>query len=421
MKLPKQKNISKNIIPVKNNTSNTLQKMPLPKKQDITNSNLKKTEKIKESQQDDSITPDITNKTHHPPSSHNELDNKDLELNLHDDSYVTDDKKDKENSLNNNTNTLSEKISFEGNPQQKDLLKKPFNKNGLLSKCHLKLASYIEQNKGVTLAGTKRFTDKSGEYYLKNIQLKKKKGQEGAVSKKLSLRTPQNLENCLTKLNGNLNKIKKSATKIVTVLPENSLTPIPVKEKNSVRGVAGLFNKQQYKNAERTAVFIRRMEYSTGVQRHNAKPTKKNLDLKKIITLQEWWKTMFKIIKLQKCIKGFLFRKNLMKNLEHQERLLQFLTEFDNIHGYHLYKKFFNNLKQMVNQINSKRTEMLEDFSEKIEKFENMHNLRKLKENLLRWKKLALDQKNLEKKEEEEGDNLTKGLNKLDNLFKKKR
>ena len=84
MKLPKQKNISKNIIPVKNNTSNTLQKMPLPKKQDTTNSTLKKTEKIKESQQDDSISPDITNKTHHPPSSHNELDNKDLELNLHD-------------------------------------------------------------------------------------------------------------------------------------------------------------------------------------------------------------------------------------------------------------------------------------------------------------------------------------------------
>lgn len=161
------------------------------------------------------------------------------------------------------------------------------------------------------------------------------------------------------------------------------------------------------------------MEYSTGVQRHNAKPTKKNLDLKKIITLQEWWKTMFKIIKLQKCIKGFLFRKNLMKNLEHQERLLQFLTEFDNIHGYHLYKKFFNNLKQMVNQINSKRTEMLEDFSEKMEKFENMHNLRKLKDNLLRWRKIVVDQKNLEKNEEE-GDNLTKGLNKLDNLFKKR-
>ena len=86
-----------------------------------------------------------------------------------------------------------------------------------------------------------------------------------------------------------------------------------------------------------------------------------------------------------------------MKNLEHQERLLQFLTEFDNIHGYHLYKKFFNNLKQMVNQINSKRTEMLEDFSEKMEKFENMHNLRKLKDNLLRWRKIVVDQKNLEK------------------------
>ena len=147
--------------------------MPLPKKQNTTNSNLKKTEKIKESQQDDSNIPDITNKTNNPPSSHNELDNNDLELNLHDDSYASDDKKEKENSVNNNTNTLSEKVSLEENQQQKGLFKKPFNKNGLLSKCHLKLASYIEQNKDVTLAGTKRFTDKSGEYYLKNIQLKK--------------------------------------------------------------------------------------------------------------------------------------------------------------------------------------------------------------------------------------------------------
>ena len=144
----------------------------------------------------------------------------------------------------------------------------------MLSKCHLKLATYIEQNKDVTLAGTKRFTDKSGEYYLKNVQLKKK-GQEGALTKKLTLRNPQTLENCFSILNGNLNKIKKKATKIITILPENSLTPIPVKEKNAVRGVAGVFNKKQYQNAERTAVFIRRMEYSSGVQKH-LRVSKKN-------------------------------------------------------------------------------------------------------------------------------------------------
>ena len=435
--MTKQKTLTKNITPKKNNTNNAQVKKSLGKKQNTSKTSFPKSElkleKTNEPQQEDSLSPDNYNKVKSPPSQ-NELDNKDMELHLNENSYSSEDKKD---SLNNNT--ASEKNSLETN-SQKELIKKPFNRNGLLSKCHLKLASYIEQNKDVTLAGTKRFTDKSGEYYLKNVQLRKKKGQ-GALSKRLSLRTPQNLENCFNKLHGNLNKIKKSATKIVTVLPENSLTPIPVKERNSVRGVAGIFNKKQYQNAERTAVFIRRMEYSSGVQKH-LKPVKRNNDfIKKIITIQEWWKTMYKILRLQKCIRGFLFRRKLMKNLEHQERLLQFITEFDNIHGYHLYKKFFNNLKQMVNQINSKKTEMLEDFSEKMEKIENMNNMKKLKNKLMQWKKIADEEKKMENAKKfyenkimgkimenlknahnlAKADNdLTKGISKLNKLFNDK-
>ena len=67
--------------------------------------------------------------------------------------------------------------------------------------------------------------DKSGEYYLKNIQLQNKKKDN--VRK--SLNKPQNLENCLNKKD--FNKIKKKASKIVTILPENSLTPIPKKKR----------------------------------------------------------------------------------------------------------------------------------------------------------------------------------------------
>ena len=59
-------------------------------------------------------------------------------------------------------------------------------------------------------------------------------------------------------------------------MPENSLTPIPVKEQNSVRGIAQAFNKKQYKNAERVAVFIRRMEYSNGMKNQRLKSAKKN-------------------------------------------------------------------------------------------------------------------------------------------------
>ena len=242
-------------------------------------------------------------------------------------------------NLNNNNNNNSSSSSQKTVP-------KPFNKNGLLNKSQLKLASYIEQNKDITLTGTKRFTDKSGEYYLKNVQLQKKQDKVGPLTKKLSLTKPQNLDNCFNKLNGNINKIRRNATKIITILPENSLTPIPVKEQNSIKGMAQAFNKKQYKNAERVAVFIRRMEYSNGVINH-MKPVKKNNEyINKVIFIQEWWRTIYKVLMIQKWTRGFIFRKNLMKLLEHQENILKFITTFYNIHGFHLYRTFFDNLKK---------------------------------------------------------------------------
>ena len=84
--------------------------------------------------------------------------------------------------------------------------KRPFRGLGLLNKSQLKLASYIKQNKNVTLEGTKRFMDKSGEYYLKNIQLQNKRKDN--VRK--SLNQPLNLENCLNKKD--INRIKRSIT-----------------------------------------------------------------------------------------------------------------------------------------------------------------------------------------------------------------
>ena len=298
------------------------------------------------------------------------------------------------NNNNNNNNNNSSSSS------QKTIAK-PFNKNGLLNKSQLKLASYIEQNKDITLQGTKRFTDKSGEYYLKNVQLKKKQDKLGPLSKKLSLTKPQNLDNCFNKLNGNINKIRRNATKIITILPENSLTPIPVKEQSSVRGMAQAFNKRQYENAERVAVFIRRMEYSNGVQHHfrTNKKNNENENINDIIFIQQWWKNMFKIIKIQKWTRGFLFRKNLMKMLEHQENILKFITTFYNIHGFHLYRAFFDNLKKISDYVNSKRTEMLEDFGEKMEKLEKRNNIRKLQFMWLKWKKKIKDELNNEKAE----------------------
>ena len=195
------------------------------------------------------------------------------------------------------------------------------------------------------------------------------------------MRTPQNLDFIFHKLKGNLNKIKKKATKIITVLPDNSLTPIPVKEHDEVRGVAAIFNKKQYQNAERTAVFIRRMEYSNGMNKnYKIKKNSKDIYLDKITYLQEWWKIMYKIIKLQKYIRGYLLRRNLMKDLEHQEKLYQFLTNSENIYVLHLYRKFFNKLKRKSKQIYVKGKKILDAI-------DNRKNLKKIKKILQKWKK----------------------------------
>ena len=148
--------------------------------------------------------------------------------------------------------------------------KKLFRATGLLNKSQLKLASYIKNNKNVTLQGTKRFMDKSGEYYLKNVQMQNRK-QDFNYHKRGSLNNPQNLENCL---NDNLSKIKKRASKIVTLLPENSLTPIPKKEGINKTGFANGIKKKELNDAQRTAVFIRRLEYSTSVKRKMVKGNK---------------------------------------------------------------------------------------------------------------------------------------------------
>ena len=281
-----------------------------------------------------------------------------------------------------------------------------------MNKSQLKLASYIKAHNDVTLHGTKRFTDKSGEYYLKNVQLQNRRQDPNAPIKKNSLNNPQNLENCLN--SGNIGKIRRRASKIVTLLPENSLTPIPKKDGINRLGMANGYGKKELKNAERTAVFIRRMEYATSMKRQMEDGKDMKNHTKKIALIQEWWKTMFKIIKLQKNIKGFLFRKKLMNNLEHQEKLLQFITEFDNIHNYHLYRNFMDNLKKKRDYEKAKLMEKCEDFNDKLDNLEKLHDMKNLKKYFDKWRN---DAKNGKKNDL---DNFAKRLNDLLSNRKKK-
>ena len=226
-------------------------------------------------------------------------------------------------------------------------------------------------------------------------------------SKTLSLNNPQNLEDCL---NSDVNKIKRKASKIVTLLPDNALTPIPKKDlKDS--GIAEKYDKKELKDAQRTAVFIRRLQYATNTKRKMDEDNKLKNHAKKIALIQEWWKTMFKIIKLQKNMRGFLFRKKLMNNLEHQEKLLQFITEFDNIHSYHLYKQFMDNLKKKRDYENSKLMEKCEDFNEKLDNLEKLHNYNNFKNCFKKWKD------DTKQKKKDDYENLAKNLN---NILKNK-
>ena len=130
------------------------------------------------------------------------------------------------------------------------------------------------------MQGTKRFTDKSGEYYLKNVNLQNRH-QLPKSTKKNSLNNPQNLEHILK---GNIGKIKRRASKIVTLLPENSLTPIPKKEGMNKLGIANGYGKKELNDAQRTAVFIRRMEYATSMKKQmdkgkNLRNNEKKLNL----------------------------------------------------------------------------------------------------------------------------------------------
>jgi hypothetical protein len=118
----------------------------------------------------------------------------------------------------------------------------------------LRLASFLEKHKSITLSGTKRFSEKSGEYYLKNVILEKKNNEKKKLCKKLSLTKPQNLNDCINKCKG-IKPIEKRASKIITKLPENSLTPIPINKKNNIKNC---FDKKELNDAERIAVFIRR-------------------------------------------------------------------------------------------------------------------------------------------------------------------
>ena len=179
----------------------------------------------------------------------------------------------------------------------------------------------------MTLSGTKRYSDKSGEYYLKNILSNSKKN----IAKKLQFTNHKSQDYDCKK-----NKI------IQNKQLESFLTPIPMNPKKSI--IKNNYDKKALNNAQKTAVFLRRVEYSSKM-RKNTQNKKINPDfLRKIIIIQKWWKTLYLIILLQKNIRGFLSRTKLIESLEKQESFINMLLLIDYLHKKIVFKRFLKKL-----------------------------------------------------------------------------
>ena len=110
---------------------------------------------------------------------------------------------------------------------------------------------------------------------------------------------------------------------------------------------------------------IRSLNGSIEIKNENKKETQKNNieesllkkinDAKnmlyKIGYLQLWWKTMFQIIKIQKYLRGFLYRIKLLKLLELKEKIV-----YGNILLSQLMKrKFFNLFKKKLKKLKKQK------------------------------------------------------------------
>ncbi len=119
--------------------------------------------------------------------------------------------------------------------------------NNLIQKCQMRYNSFLKENKDVTMVGTKRYDDKSGEYYLLNSEKLHKKNSNFLFQK---YNTKPNLIN-----NNNKNLIRVNKKKTY-----DELVPLPkVKQKNKIKCE---YDEKNLNNAINNAKYIRRYQYS---------------------------------------------------------------------------------------------------------------------------------------------------------------
>ena len=192
--------------------------------------------------------------------------------------------------------------------------------NNLLKKCQIRYNSFIKEHRDVTMSGTKRFEDKSGEYYLQNMNKFNKNNLNLNQKSVTSLKLNNYNNNDNINYNSNKHMIKVKRKKI-----HDELIPIPtLKQKNKLKND---FEKKTLYNAMGNAKYLRRYQYSNNITQKQLRIYKENQKNDKIFNdkvkfIQIWWKTIFQIIKIQKTIRGFLYRIKLISSLGQREEFI---------------------------------------------------------------------------------------------------
>ena len=220
-------------------------------------------------------------------------------------------------------NILPSKITIiksKNDNKNKFNLKRGINKknfsNNLLRRCQMKYNSFIKKHKDAIMYGTKRYENKSGSYYLKNLS-KDHLNQKSITSLRLNTnnQNPKNNDHIYVNRNKDIikGKAKKTPKELNPILTEKQRTKI--KEDNE---------KKYAFNTIGNTKLSRRYQYSNNITQKQIKQykemKKKNkIFLEKIKFIQIWWKTIYQVIKIQKYIRGYLFRIKLISSLEEKE------------------------------------------------------------------------------------------------------
>ena len=264
--------------------------------------------------------------------------------------------KNEEKNILTNTNT---KIKNKNNP------KKNYS-NNLLKKCQMKYNSFIRDHRDITMSGNKRYEDKSGEYYLQNLGKFQKNNlninQKSITSLNINDNNSHNANNNNYHSNKHIIKVKKKKL-------FDELIPIPImKQKNKIKND---FEKKNLNNAMDNAKYIRRFQYSNNIsqkqiQQYKEMKKSEQIFFEKVKFIQIWWKTIFQIIKIQKYLRGYLYRIKLISILDQREKYIDkvlnmvkcfkklFLYKyFNNLFMYNNHKKFyFNKWNEIINKKN---------------------------------------------------------------------